>query len=39
MSRRSCIKLIRERRLSLVSAAPDVQLAIGSFTSTQPSSL
>lgn len=34
MSRRSCIKLIQEGRLSLVSAAPDVQLAIRSFTHT-----
>jgi hypothetical protein len=34
MSRRSCIKLIQEGRLSLVRAAPDVQLAIRSFTST-----
>ncbi len=39
MSRRSCIKLIQERRLSLVSAAPDVQRAIRSFTSTQTGSL
>jgi hypothetical protein len=34
MSRRSCIKLIQEGRLSLASAAPDVQLAIRSFTNT-----
>ena len=39
MSRRSCIKLIQDRRLSLVSAAPDVQRAIGSIANTQPASL
>lgn len=39
MSRRSCIKLIQDRRLSLVSAAPDVQRAIGSIANTQPANL
>lgn len=39
MSRRSCIKLVQERRLSLVSAAPDVQRAIGAIANTQPASL
>jgi len=38
MSRRSCIKLIRARRLSPVAAAPDVQLAMGAIVGTPPAS-
>ena len=38
MSRRSCIRLIRARRLTVVTAAPDVQQAMGVIAGQPPGS-